>query len=244
MTDQTFNRYEFKYPMPDRIAQGIHALLLRYGMEPDPSAIHKQDHAYTVTSVYFDSPVLGDYNDKAGGFLSRKKIRVRIYTPTLTEDTPEIWLEKKAKHDMRVRKSRILLPFEGYRTLLNGSRTSFLQHYGKSPHGHEIIHHLIRDQMKPHIIVRYQRAPLVGYGPADFRVTFDSNMETCFSRDLCYTPAMKNVYPGSTIMEVKFSSILPFWFKDMLRRYNLERASFSKYTNALETLRTYNPIPR
>lgn len=230
--------------MPDRIAAGIKTLVLRYGMQPDPSATHLPKSSYTVTSLYFDSPTLGDYYDKAGGFLWRKKIRVRIYTPILTEDTPEIWLEKKAKHDMRVAKSRVLLSFEGYRTLLNGSRTAFLRQHDTNPRGQKLAYDIIREQMKPHLIVRYQRTPLLGQGPANFRVTFDSAIETCFSHDLCYTPAMKNVQAGVTVMEVKFSSILPSWFKDILRRYNLERTSFSKYANALETLRVYNPLPR
>ena len=241
---QQFNRYEFKYPMPDALATGIKTLVLRYGMQPDFIAERRPENSYPVTSLYFDSPVLGDYYDKAGGFLARKKIRVRIYTPSLTADTPEIWLEKKAKYDMRIAKSRILLLPEEYRTLLNGSRTAILRYCDKTERAKDIAYTIIRHQMKPNLVVRYKRAPLVARESADFRVTFDSAMETCFSHDLCYAPAMKHMRPGITIMEIKFSSILPSWFKDILRRYNLERASFSKYANALETLRTYNPLPR
>ena len=145
---------------------------------------------------------------------------------------------------MRIAKNRILLPFEGYQTLLAGSHTAFLQQYGINPSNQKIIHSIVREQMKPHVIVRYRRAPLLGQGPADFRVTFDSAIETCFSEDLCYAPAMKNMCAGVTVMEVKFSTILPSWFKDILRRYNLERAAFSKYANAIEILSNYNPLPR
>ena len=230
--------------MPDALAAGIKTLVLRYGMQPDFIAEQRPENSYPVTSLYFDSPVLGDYYEKAGGFLWRKKIRVRIYTPTLTEKTPEIWFEKKAKYNMRVAKSRILLSLEEYPMLLNGSRTALLRHCNKTDRARDIIYTIIREQMKPNLVVRYKRAPLVARGSADFRVTFDSAIETCFSHDLCYTPAMKNVHPGVTVMEVKFGTILPSWFKDILRRYNLERASFSKYTNSLETLRVYNPLPR
>ncbi|TSC72507.1 MAG: hypothetical protein G01um101470_317 [Parcubacteria group bacterium Gr01-1014_70] len=81
-------------------------------------------------------------------------------------------------------------------------------------------------------------------GPADFRITLDSAIEACFSRDLCYSPPMKRVQPGTAVLEVKFSTLLPVWFRDMLRQYNVQRESFSKYANAMEALRIYNPVPR
>lgn len=230
--------------MPDSMKNGLHDLLLRYGMQPDPSVIQKNDHAYTVTSLYFDSPALDDYKDKAGGFMNRKKIRTRIYGPYLTSETREIWLEKKAKHDMRVNKHRIRLSYDAYQELLNGSRTNLLHRYNGSEFAMEIVSHIVRERMKPVLIVRYKRIPLIMPGPADFRITLDSDIETCYSHDLCYTPSMQLLRPGTTIMEVKFSTILPSWFKGILQRYNLQRSSFSKYANAVELLRTHHPIPR
>lgn len=241
---QKFLRYEFKYPMPDHIARSIHALLLRYGMRPDPSAAERPGHTYTVTSLYLDSPQLNDYYDKAGGFLVRKKVRIRIYEPFLTQTTPEIWLEKKQKHDMLIAKKRIRLSFDAYQKLINGSATSFLREQHASKAGMEIMSCIVREQLKPLLIVRYERAPLLGYGPADLRITFDSNIQTCFSKDLCYTPSMKNVQAGTTVMEVKFSTVLPSWFREITHRYNLVRTSFSKYANSLETLHPFNPLPR
>lgn len=239
-----FKRYEFKYPIPDSMAAGMHDLLLRYGMQPDPAVIHKEHPSYTVTSLYFDTPTLNDYKDKAGGFLDRKKIRARIYEQHLTSDTKEIWLEKKAKHDMRISKHRILLTWDAYQELLAGSRTHLLHRYNRNSYAMEIISHIVRERMKPRLIVRYKRIPLVMPGPANFRITLDSNIETCSSNDLCYTPSMQLLRPGTTVMEVKFETILPSWLKTILQRYNLERASFSKYANSVEMLQTHNPIPR
>lgn len=239
-----FNRYEFKYPVPEYLVPGIKAFLLRHGMQLDPSAAGKPDSSYTVTSLYFDSPTLGDYNDKAGGFLSRKKIRVRIYDPHLTENTKEIWLEKKAKYNMWVAKKRFLLSLQNYKELVGGSRANLLHYYRTNSYAAEILESVIREQMKPQLITRYKRIPLLMPGPADFRITLDSHIETCFSRDLCYTPSMKMVHPGTAIMEVKFGAILPYWFRNMIQQLDLNRASFSKYANAMESLRVYNPIPR
>jgi hypothetical protein len=242
--NQIFKRYEFKYPIPTYFVPSIQALLLRHGMHADPSAALKPNSTYIVTSLYFDSPTLSDYHDKAGGFLSRKKIRVRIYDTILTKHTKEIWLEKKAKHDMLVAKKRIPLPITVYQELLTGSRTRLLHQYSENPYMTEILSHIIREQMQPRLITRYRRTPLLMPGPADFRITFDSHIETCFSRDLCYASPMKLVSPGITVMEVKFATILPAWFKEVIQRYDLSRSSFSKYANALEALRVHNPVPR
>ena len=82
---QQFTRYEFKYQITPAIAEAIRARLLRFGMEPDPGSIKYPNNTYPVTSLYFDTPTMSDYHDKAGGFLRRKKIRVRIYAPYLAE---------------------------------------------------------------------------------------------------------------------------------------------------------------
>lgn len=242
--NQLFNRYEFKYPLPDHMAAGIASLLLQYGMRLDPSVKKHDDHFYTVTSLYFDSPLLNDYYDKAGGFLNRKKMRVRIYEPLLTQKTSEIWLEKKLKRDMHVAKKRILIPFEHYRELLRGSRARLLGLYRDARYSSELFTDIIREQMHPHVAIRYQRIPFEVAGSTDLRVTLDSNIETCFSRDLCYSLPMTWVHPGITVMEVKFSTLVPSWFKFIIKRFGLERASFSKYANSVEALRTYNPLPR
>lgn len=80
---QQFTRYEFKYHITPTIAEAIRARLLRCGMKPDPKSTNYPGNTYPVTSLYFDTPNLDDYHDKAGGFLRRKKIRVRIYAPYL-----------------------------------------------------------------------------------------------------------------------------------------------------------------
>ena len=241
---QLFNRYEFKYPMPDHVARSVLPYLLQHGMQLDPSVKKHGADSYTVNSLYFDSPLLDDYYDKAGGFLRRKKLRVRIYEPLLTSTTDEIWLEKKLKHDMHVAKKRIRIPFEHYKELLEGSRARLYALYRDTRYAPEILEHFLREKLRPHAMVRYQRAPLYTDDLLNIRVTLDSNIEACFSRDLCYPRSMTRVYPGTTVMEVKFSTLVPSWLKTLIRRLQLERASFSKYTNAVETLRKYNPLPR
>ena len=240
-------RFEFKYIIPNVEAREIHRKLLGYGMEPDPKSRAFSANTYPVTSLYFDTPSLADYHDKAGGFLRRKKIRIRIYTPSLSEKTPEIWLEKKEKYEMRIVKNRILLNEKDYRDILQGSRLALFSSLRNrdAKEAETIFYPLFRGRMRPHLITRYLRTPLTSRKYSDIRITFDSSVETCRSQDLHYTQGMMSILPlGQTIMEVKFSEILPFWFKIILKEFNLSRTSFSKYGKSVEAIYQYNPILR
>lgn len=230
--------------MNERTALSVLSMLKENGMVPDPYAAKKPDNVYTVTSLYLDSPILADYNDKAGGFLNRKKIRVRIYTPILAEATPEIWLEKKEKYDMLVAKKRILLTHEGYKALMDESYADLLTRFRSSAEGTRILHTIIRARMRPKAIVRYSRLPLVSLSYSDIRITLDSRIETCLAENLWYNPPMIPVAPHTTILEMKFSRVVPHWFRFIRDHHHLERAPFSKYANSLETIYRYHPIPR
>ena len=239
---QYFYRHEWKYLIPKSTTASVLDRLLSYGMRKDP----KHDQGYVVTSLYLDSLRLDDYADKAAGLLDRKKIRVRIYQQNLTAATKEIWLEKKIKHDTLIRKERVLLTHSEYRELSNGSRITLLQKLKArgERHTERILGSIYAKSMKPHIIVRYHRTPLVSLSYGDFRITLDSHIETCLNSDLRYTPFMTPVHNGQTVIEVKSLRELPAWFGVIIRAYGLERITFSKYIESVEALYKYHPIPR
>jgi len=230
--------------MDERIASSVLYMLHEVGMTADSNTEQHHNGRYPVTSLYFDSPFLSDYQDKAGGFINRKKIRVRIYTPVLTNTTPEIWLEKKEKYDMRVSKKRVRLTHEDYKALIDESYAHLLRRSESTRYGTEILHTIIRQQMRPRAIVRYDRTPLVSKSFSDLRITIDSRIEACLAEDMWYTPSMIFVTPHTTVMEVKFSRIIPPWFRQIRDHHNLVRTAFSKYANSLEAMHRYYPIPR
>lgn len=234
---QEFTRYEFKYLLDETTAAAIRARLLRFGLEPDPESMKYPDNTYPVTSLYFDTPMLDDYHDKAGGFLRRKKIRVRIYTPMLTDATPEIWLEKKEKYEMLVSKKRVLLTPGDYDNLLYGSRLELVKN-------HPTFLPLLTNGMRPAVMVRYLREPLVSLHQSNLRITFDSFLEACQTNDLCFPMPMTSIAKDAIIMEVKFSLALPYWFRLLLSDFHLRRQSFSKYGESVEALSSFHPVPR
>ena len=117
-------RFEFKYILDPIQEQALRSAVNRF-MEPDPLAA-RRGGSYPVTSLYFDTPQLADYYDKSGGYLMRKKLRARIYEPSLRPETPEIWLEIKKKYDMSFEKSRVLISHEDWKNLKNNRYTNLL----------------------------------------------------------------------------------------------------------------------
>lgn len=234
---QTFNRFEFKYLVSKTDAIILHQKLIRFGMGADPAAVLNPNHAYTVNSLYFDTPTMEDYADKAGGFLARKKIRIRIYTQKLDAQTKEIWLEKKEKHEMLVSKKRIRLSHEDYKNLIAGSALTIV-------HENREFLPIIAQSMRPKVEVRYKRIPLVYPHQDNLRITFDSHIEACANNDLRMDHQMKKILFNQTIMEVKFSVALPHWFRALLDEFHLERLAFSKYGRSVEKIHQLHPIPR
>jgi hypothetical protein len=243
---QQFSRYEFKYPMSVTQARIIAHRLKALGMQPDPFSARSADNRYTVSSLYFDSMRMNDYGEKAGGFLKRKKNRIRIYAPRLDDTISEIWLEQKSKYEMLVSKDRIRLSRQQYDDLIHGFTYKTFRSLAASEHTatRHIFYSLFAESMRPKIFVRYTREPLFLPQWRDLRITFDSHIEACETNDLCYPRFMHGVEPGTVIMEVKFSSVLPGWLRQIIQEHNLTRSAFSKYGLSVESIYRYHPIPR
>ena len=65
--DRPVWRHEYKYRISRMTAEALSKIFLGLGLVRDPHADAKSGEYY-VSSIYFDTPHLGDYYDKAGGF--------------------------------------------------------------------------------------------------------------------------------------------------------------------------------
>ena len=237
-------RFEFKYVLDPVQEQALRSAVSHY-MRPDPSVAGRGGW-YPVTSLYFDTPQLADYYNKSGGYLIRKKLRVRIYEPSLQQETPEIWLEIKKKYDMAFKKSRVLITHEDWQNLKHACYAKLLA----SPRSendkaalNEFVWYLLQEGRRPSFFVRYLRHPYTD-PHSDLRITFDSRIEAYRHADLAEPRFPKRIHTG-TVMEVKFSrNPLPGWLGAVLRMHNLTRDTFSKYGRSIERLRSYNTMPR
>ncbi|MDP2586444.1 MAG: polyphosphate polymerase domain-containing protein [Candidatus Komeilibacteria bacterium] len=228
-----FQRFEFKYYLPETKADKIIPALLNY-MDWDPHTLGYGQDYYQVNSLYYDSPDYGCFWDKESGISDRKKLRFRYYSNDLAPDSP-VFLEIKRKNDALVIKDRLQLKFadclnsrlDNYLTALNSSvETAGL--------ASEISWFKKRNCLKPKLFVSYQRKALISKRDKKFRVTFDYNITTGLLENFNQVPRqLKKVFPRTVVLELKFNNIMPGWFHKIIQKYQLQRLAYSKYCNCL-----------
>lgn len=224
-------RHEFKYVLNNIQARQVEEFVKKI-LKPDSSAEHG---SYAVTSLYFDTPILGDYYDKLAGLKYRRKLRTRTYSKNLNFCGEKTWLEIKEKHDMNIVKKRRLVSFSLAGNILNGNTADF----------NDFFYFYKLKNYKPNLIVRYQRKAYTGNFLSPIRVTFDRNIEACKWREFEYNYViMTPVKNNAVIMEVKFHNGMPWWFKELINRFGLSRSTFSKYTTAVDVINRFNPMPK
>lgn len=238
-------RFEYKYRIPRVTAQTLAEMLSHSGFIPDANGSE-----YPVSSVYFDSPGMDDYFDKAGGFLKRKKIRARIYNEWQTGATKAVKLEIKWRKDLRIAKEHVILLPEEWELVRAGKYRELLSLRRQRNKEEEytlrgILAQIVRDSARPKALVRYMRRPLVLNRGEIVRVNFDHALNACAKPEFWYTPFVVPVLPREeVIFEVKFNTIIPSHFADIMRGFGLSRISFSKYLESINSLRAANPIAR
>jgi len=229
-------RYEFKYVLDPVKCMLVKDFLKTVGIRKDPYA---PSGKYCVTSLYFDSYGNDDYYDKSGGFLNRKKLRARIYGHDLSDNVLNIFLEVKHKHDMFISKDRKVIPIKEWNSVKNNEYNALFSSFNFN---------VLNEGRVPVFIVRYFREPFIDDYFSKIRLTLDSNIEVSVNKNLnCEHDTPYDTIPvldSMTVMEIKFSGALPWWFGFMVSKFNLRRTSYSKYANSLEKIHSYNLLPR
>jgi len=181
----------------------------RGAMKPDPHAGPGGD--YFIRSIYLDSLSDDDYRDKTRGELSRKKIRLRVYS----ENPETVHLERKNKTAVQNRKEREVLTLAEAEALLAGDLNVLLRR------GTETALRFYAEMRmrcyRPVVSVEYEREAYV-LPFEDIRVTFDKAVRSSIS-DLGLT-GRKNMTPlfpdGEIVLEIKYNEEFPRWLSDRL----------------------------
>jgi hypothetical protein len=197
------------------------------------------DGKYTVTSLYFESPDHRIYYETKNKLRFRQKLRLRVYDNANIHSTA--FFEVKQKHKKVVNKRRMRLSLaEAYR-YLNHSTPVPLETFETSNAQvlREIDHFRQLFNLKPEMIVSYDRHAFHGIHDTELRVTFDLNLR-CRNDDL----AVENGPQGESfiddnlvVLEVKVNDSVPLWFTRILQDLNCEQRSASKFCTSLELLK-------
>jgi len=236
-----FQRFEFKYLLPKATADILIPKLLKH-MDWDPYVKNIPEKEYQVSSLYYDSHGLGCYYEKLAGVRDRKKLRLRVYDWPVKSDT-KVYVEIKRKHDAIVLKDRAVVPAKDcYDAVIRGNYNLLKKERQADELNfiNEFLWTKDYNSMTPKIMVIYKRRPLISKMDKKFRVTFDFDLHTYPADWLEPKEDAIPVCPDYVVMEVKYNNLLPFWFYDIIKDYQLDRIAFSKYCMSIEACQENN----
>jgi hypothetical protein len=240
--ESRFQRLELKFLIDEPRAD-----LIRRQIEPycaiDP---HSLDHprrddghiGYRISSLYLDTPSLAFHHAKERGDADRVKLRVRTYSPT----SPAT-LEVKRRHSDVIDKIRAVVDRGRVERSIDGLLGDFDD---VDEHTQAFLHKLglmvATSGATPTLTVQYDREAYASVVDHYARVTFDRRIRArrtdiwdlsppedenwCLFDDFWNTNHV--TYP--VVMEIKCRQAVPLWLIELIKRNNLSRISFSKYS--------------
>ncbi len=232
-----FQRYEIKYYIPESLCSEIIKMVNSY-MTLDQHLKQKGKESYLVRSLYLDTKNLKFYNEKLSGIRDREKFRIRAYN----EEKSNIFLEIKKKYNNVVLKDRACIDYDELFVILDQYGTYDLN-VNKSDKEKEVIMRFISFikgmQIQPTILISYDRQAYTSSLDDNVRLTLDRE-ERCLpvrSVDLFYSNKNWICIDKPCILELKFNNVMPFFFKGIIKRFNLRSQGISKYCLCVEKIR-------
>jgi hypothetical protein len=232
-------RRELKYQIPLSMVEPISRYLENY-CEMDKYSKLAGDGYYVINSLYLDSDRMLLLERKRANLAHRFSMRIRSYG--MNAKWPA-FMEIKSKRDLMMNKKRC--------AITNWDTVQFMrdgQSRGVNPDlAHPVLktacYHILNLQLKPKIMTQYQRKAYFGLFDPYSRVTFDRRMR-CFQeseynlfpepeRFKNYDHADNYASPDATVvLELKCELKVPFWMSNLIRKFDLRQAQFSKYDSS------------
>lgn len=242
-------RLEYKFLVHNSDLERLRKKILPF-VELDQNVKEEAGNEYTVRSIYFDSSKFDYYHEKLDGIKIRKKLRIRSYDKK--SDDNLVFLEIKNKYDNFIGKNRAPIR---YHDLANMLETKSVDAYTLTNNGYansvkdseKFFHHVIRDDLKPTILIVYEREAFFSKFDKSLRITFDKNLR------FFDMPNMKNLYQDTDlegaahnhfVLELKFNNGYPVWLQDIVQEFGLIRRSVSKYTICIDTSNRIDPLKK
>ena len=228
-----FLRYEFKYILNEELRTNIEEELSHF-MQLDPFVEQFENKKYLVRSLYFDDPIYSFYYEKTDGLMHRQKFRIRTYITEYNKDIP-IMLELKGRYNNFVYKHRTSINHDS-ENIKDVFRLLSPLENKDNPVAKQYTYDKYKKNIKPIMLIDYQRRAFQSKSDYEFRITFDGELYGTQTTDLFPKDELykRKLIDGYTIMEVKFKKHIPPWFHRMMIKYQLNRVSISKYCTGME----------
>lgn len=186
---------------------------------------HNGDRGYTVRSLYFDDYGDSDFYQKLAGLENRKKIRLRVYSPT----DRKAKLEIKRKYGDSQEKKTVLIDKADAEELIQ-QNYEVLRKYD-SETASSIYHIMKLNKLRPVVLIEYRRKAFT-HPMNNIRITLDNDIRSSetnfglFKEDTVLVPT--DDY-DTNILEIKYNNFIFKYITDLFASYDLERQSYSKY---------------
>jgi VTC domain len=232
-------RFELKYLIQEELAPSIRDFVSSY-LELDDFAVGRANFSYPVHSLYLDSDDLKTHYATVNGTKNRFKLRLRYY-----DDKPAtpVFFEVKARVDNCILKHRCGVKREAVALLVSGQLPAPEHLFSKDPRHlvalqrFHYLQQLINARPKAHN--NYLREAWVSAHDNSVRVTFDRNVRIEPYAEPYAVVLMENpvlIYAEFTILELKFTTRFPNWFKELVETFNLMQFSAAKYSEGIVIL--------
>lgn len=191
---------------------------------------HNGINGYMVRSLYFDTLDDRDINEKRDGIESRRKIRLRTYSP----DAEFVFLELKQKQGANQLKRSLKVNRKDAEELVKGQYDSLLGY--DDDFAAECYSLLTMHTYRPKVIVEYNRKAFVR-PENDIRITFDQQIVATPFTNSFFDPKpryMPVLTPAVSVLEVKYNHFLLSYIKEILEMCGKNEIAVSKYVLARE----------
>lgn len=235
-------RYESKYTIPYDMVDEISKFIEPY-CSMDNYSVKSPDNYYQINSLYFDTPDFLFLRQRLRKCDNRFNMRVRNYG---AEPVLPWFLEIKHKRGDIMRKYRAKIHSENLEHLLNNSE--LLRHHAKNEkeERNRLLYYKLMHtyNAEPKVIISYKRKAYISDTEEYARVTFDIKLRSMAQSLYNPLPVESLLQPcdvqtaydynTSVILELKcYTSFVPLWMLDLIKKFQLNRRGFSKYMTGL-----------
>lgn len=237
-------RYEIKAWIPVGWTSGIRDFCAPF-TQLDPHT-QKAQQAYTVSSLYFDTPALDFYYEKLDGLKIRRKLRIRFYNQITQHSNG--YLEIKRRYNNLIAKERARMSFSALSEIVQHPEKVSLN-YEQSLNGglvlSKFLDNIQRWQTKPTLWVRYDREAFESSADPSARLTIDHHVQTRAYHspdDFFSTERYSLISSDQCLLEFKFNDLMPKWMVQLIEKWCVKPVSVSKYCTAVLLCHLIDPI--
>jgi hypothetical protein len=220
--------FELKFLLEEEAALRVEVWARRH-LAPDPHAEPSLGGAYTIHSLYLDTPGF-DVFRRADADL-RHKYRVRRYGRG-----DALYLERKTRWGDRVSKQRVAVDDDWLPLLPSDAPAPGWP-------GAWFQGEVQARRLRPVCRISYRRTAFVGDDCGPVRLTLDRHAH-CVPQALWRVDALGDglpLLPGRVVLELKYRDALPALFKRLLVELCLSPGSVSKYRRGVEAWKLAPP---